>query len=237
MLGKTSNIQFCNHQRSSAGVSQSRKERCAGRLTSKAVDWDGRAGPGARAAGGSAAGAGGAEGLAAGARAEGSSCSRASWNSSPWFCGSCLLWYWACSLCCCSPCCCWCCWCWCYCCWCSCCRLHEARRVRFPKRDMLITTSTTSTTRTTSTTSTTCGTNSTYISQPAWKSPSVGEGSLPLHPLPLPAFLPLLPGAIKSASLHFLRAARTLNFNLMREARSQWPPATGFSPGRPESTF
>jgi len=47
----------CNHQRSSAGVSQSRKERCAGRLTSKAVDWDGRAGPGARAAGGSAAGA------------------------------------------------------------------------------------------------------------------------------------------------------------------------------------
>ena len=39
-------------------VSQSRKERCAGRLTSgKAVDWDGRAGPRARAAGGSAAGA------------------------------------------------------------------------------------------------------------------------------------------------------------------------------------
>jgi len=83
----------CNHQRSPAGVSQSRKERCAGRLTSgKAVDWDGRAGPGARAAGGSAAGAelggsaagaGGAEGSAAGARAGGSSCSRASWNSSP----------------------------------------------------------------------------------------------------------------------------------------------------------
>jgi len=47
----------CNHQRSSANVSQSRKERCAGRLTSKAVDWDGRAGPGARAAGGSTAGA------------------------------------------------------------------------------------------------------------------------------------------------------------------------------------
>jgi len=42
----------------STGVSQLRKERCARRLTSgKAVDWDGRAGPGARADGGSAAGA------------------------------------------------------------------------------------------------------------------------------------------------------------------------------------
>ena len=216
MLGKTSNIQFCNHQRSSAGVSQSRKERCAGRLTSKAVDWDGRAGPGARAAGGSAAGAGGAEGSAA-ARAGDSSCSRASWNSSPWFCGSCLLWYWACSLCCCSPCCCWCSRCWCCCCWCSC---TEARPARFPphkhhkhhKHHKQ---------------------RNTYIRQ-------LGSYLLwaPfLLPLPLPPFLPLLPGAIKSVSLHFLRAARTLNFNLMREARGQCPPSTGFSPGRPESTF
>ena len=82
MLGNF-NIQFLDRQRSSAGVSQSRKERCAGRLTSgKAVDWDGRAGPGARADGGSAAGAR-AGGSAAGARAGGSCCSRASWNSSP----------------------------------------------------------------------------------------------------------------------------------------------------------
>jgi hypothetical protein len=64
----------------------------------------------------------------------------------------------------------------------------------------------------------------------------VGEDSLPPSPSPS-AFLPLLPAAIKSASLHFLRAARTLSFNLMRVARGQWPPATGFSPGRPESTF
>ena len=115
-----------------------------------------------------------------------------------------------------SPCCCWCC-----CCWCSC---TEARPARFPphkhhnhpKHPKQ---------------------RNTYIRQPAWESPSVGEGSLPLLPLPLPAFLPLLPAAIKSASLHFLRAARTLDFNLMRVARGQWPPATGFSPGRPESTF
>ena len=69
------------------------------------------------------------------------------------------------------------------------------------------------------------------------KSASLGVsfcgGGLPSFlPRPLPPFLPLLPGA-----LHFLRAARTLNFNLMWEARGQWPPATGFSPGGLESTF
>ena len=124
------------------------------------------------------------------------------------------LWYWACSLCCCSPCCCWCCCCWCCCCWCSC---TEARPARFPphkhhKHHKQ---------------------RNTYIRQ-------LGSYLLwaPfLLPLPLPPFLPLLPGAIKSVSLHFLRAARTLNFNLMREARGQCPPSTGFSPGRPESTF
>ena len=54
MLGKTSNIQFIVPSALLRMVfSQSRKERCAGRLTSgKAVDWDGRAGPGARAADG-----------------------------------------------------------------------------------------------------------------------------------------------------------------------------------------
>ena len=148
-----------------------------------------------------------------------------SWNSSPWFCGSCLLWYWACSLCCCSPCscwccCCWCCHCWCWCCWCSC---TEARPARFPPHKH--------------------HNHPKHPKHPKQRNTYIRQlGSYLLWapfllPLPLPPFLPLLPGAIKSVSLHFLRAARTLNFNLMREARGQCPPSTGFSPGRPESTF
>jgi len=78
-----------------------------------------------------------------------------------------------------------------------------------------------------------------HVSQLGSLGVSFCGGGLPSFlPLPLPLFLPLLPGAIKSASLHFLRAARTLDFNLMREARhflrdawSQlfifWPSPTG----------
>jgi hypothetical protein len=64
-------------------------------------------------------------------------------------------------------------------------------------------------------------------------------GGLPSFlPLPVPPFLPLplLAGAINSASLYFLRAAQTLNFNLIRVSRSQGPPAPGFSPESPEPT-
>ena len=136
---------------------------------------------GARA-GGSAVGAGGTESSAAGAGAGGSSCSRASWNSSPsgyaaaassgtgpapfaaappaaGGAGGASAGAPAAGC-------------------------TKARRVRFPTRDMFSSPPTPQEpTNTTSTTSTT-RTNSTYISQPAWESPSVGEGSLPSSPSP-----------------------------------------------------
>jgi len=177
----------CNHQRSPAGVSQSRKERCAGRLTSgKAVDWDGRAGPGARAAGGSAAGAelGAPQRVQEVPRAQQQVLERGArharehhgtppplvlWQLPPLVLGLLrllllpllllVLVLLLLGL------------------------LLQAAR-RHAVCDSLQETCTTSTTRTTSTTSTTSTTrtNSTYISQPAWESPSVGEGSLPSSP-------------------------------------------------------
>jgi len=89
----------------------------------------------------------------------------------------------------------------------------------------------------TSTTSTTS--KEQHLHESASLGVSFCGGGLPSFlPLPVPPFLPLplLAGAINSASLYFLRAAQTLNFNLIRVSRSQGPPAPGFSPESPEPT-